>query len=248
MRNTGASPVAERRRSTASRSPRRAVEVRVRGCRASSSRVGDEREERRELAEDEGAVALGERSRRAARSSASSLLGAMCACVGVDELGREAEHAQQRERAEHDEPVAVEVLEQAEHLLPLALQHRVVERAVRGAELDPHLLLLLGRQVGATSSFVRRSTSGRMRRRSRARRAARYGRRPPGSRAPCPARSGRRTRSRKRRADGKSPGAVERQQRPQLGQAVLERRAGDREGHVGAAGRARRGTPWSGCS
>ena len=60
----------------------------------------------------------------------------------------QAELAQQRERAQDREPVAVEVVEQAEDLLPLALQVRLVELAVPRVQLDLEHLLLLGRQVG----------------------------------------------------------------------------------------------------
>ena len=113
----------------------------------SSSRVRDESEERRELAEDERAVALGEDLVELLEQR-GELARRDVRVRGVDELGREAQHPQQRERTEHDEPVAVEVVQEPEHLLPLALEHRVVQRAVRGPELDPHLLLLLRRQVG----------------------------------------------------------------------------------------------------
>ncbi len=149
----------------------------------------------------------------------------------IDQTGREAEHPQQRERAEDDEPVAVQILQEPEHLLALPLQHGVVQRAVGGRRARrSSSCSCLGGSSGATSSFVRRRTSGRMRRRSRARRAARKG--PPScvlghlaeldrlhvllSEAPR-----RREQTRRR----------QRQQRPQLGEAVLERRSGDREGH-----------------
>jgi hypothetical protein len=52
--------------------------------------------------------------------------------------------------------------------LTLALQDPLVEPVVGRGELDGKHLLLLGRQPRATCSLVRRSTSGRIRRRSRA--------------------------------------------------------------------------------
>ena len=66
----------------------------------------------------------------------------------VDEARMEAELAQQRDRAQDREAVAVEVVEQAEDLLALALQVGVVELAVARVEVDLERLLLLRRQVG----------------------------------------------------------------------------------------------------
>src|SRR5690606_3782949 len=104
-------------------------------------------EERRELAEDEGTVALGEyilelfeERVELRRRNVRVLL--------VDEGGVEAQHAEQRERAEDDEPVLVHVVEQAEQFLPFPLQERVVQLAVLGIEVDGEHLLLLRGQVG----------------------------------------------------------------------------------------------------
>ena len=66
----------------------------------------------------------------------------------VDEARIDAELAQERDRAQDREPVAVEVVDQAEDLLPLALQPGLVELAVARVELDLERLLLLRRQVG----------------------------------------------------------------------------------------------------
>jgi hypothetical protein len=151
---------------------------------------------------------------------------------GIDELGREAQHPQQRQRAEDDEPVAVEVVEEAEHFLPLALENRVVQRPMRGAELDPHLLLLLGRQVGGDELL----------------RAAQHQRADPSPQSREPRRTmvaalvvvwdlslldGSDVLIAEPSSGREQPGCREGQQRPELGQAVLHRRAGDREGHVG---------------
>ena len=59
------------------------------------------------------------------------------------------QHPQQGQGAEHDEAVAVQVLHQAQQLLPLTLQHLLVEPAVLGLQRDPHhLFLLLGKVRG----------------------------------------------------------------------------------------------------
>ena len=67
--------------------------------------------------------------------------------VVVDEARVQAELAQQRDRAQDREAVAVEVADQPEDLLALALQVRVVELAVARMKVDLEGLLLLGRQV-----------------------------------------------------------------------------------------------------
>ena len=67
----------------------------------------------------------------------------------------------------------VEVVDEPEHLLPLALQLPVVERAVpRGAASTASTCSCFGGSSAATASFVRRSMSGRIRRRSAASRSA----------------------------------------------------------------------------
>ena len=112
----------------------------------------------------------------------------------VDEARVDAELAQERDRAQDREPVAIEVVEQAEDLLPLALQPSVVELAVTWMEIDLEGLLLLRRQVAATSSFVRRLMRGLILRRSRA------------SRSPSPSRSiGRAYCSANRLGPGRAP-------------------------------------------
>ena len=55
--------------------------------------------------------------------------------------------AQTREGRQHRHTVVLEVPDQVEHLLPLALEPTVVEAAVGRRELDLDDLLLLGRQV-----------------------------------------------------------------------------------------------------
>ena len=67
--------------------------------------------------------------------------------VGLDEARVQAQLPQQRDRAEDREAVAIEVAEQPEDLLPLALQVGVVDLAVARVEVDLEGLLLLGRQV-----------------------------------------------------------------------------------------------------
>src|ERR687886_1422324 len=95
----------------------------------SSSRRSRTLEEAGELAEHERPVAaadhvaevLGERAQLGARDGSGLL---------VDESRVQAELAQQRDRAQDREAVAIEVAEQPEHPLALALEVRVVEPAV----------------------------------------------------------------------------------------------------------------------
>lgn len=54
---------------------------------------------------------------------------------------------QQRDRAQDREPVAVEIVDQAEDLLALALQAGLVQLAVARVELNLERLLLLGGKV-----------------------------------------------------------------------------------------------------
>jgi hypothetical protein len=57
----------------------------------------------------------------------------------------QAEPAKQRDRAQDREPVAVDVVDEPQHLLPLALQVPLVDAPVPRVELDrKHLLLLRG--------------------------------------------------------------------------------------------------------
>ena len=60
----------------------------------------------------------------------------------------QAQLPQQRQGAQDREPVGVQVVDQAEHLLPLALQVSLVQLAVLRVQLDLEHLLLLGREVG----------------------------------------------------------------------------------------------------
>ncbi len=66
----------------------------------------------------------------------------------VDQAGVQAELAQQGQRAQDREPVGVHVADQAEDLLPLALQMGLVDLAVPRVQVDLEHLLLLGREVG----------------------------------------------------------------------------------------------------
>ncbi len=134
--------------------------------------------------------------------------------------------------------------EEPQHLLALPLQHGVVEGAVRGAQLDPHLLLLLGGQVGG-DELLRAPQHERADAAAQPREPRRRDtRRPPGFSGTLPFSMGPTYSSRNRRAEANRPGSSEREQRPQLGEAVLERRAGDGEDDVGVRSVARPGTPW----
>ena len=66
----------------------------------------------------------------------------------VDEPGVQAQLAQQGQRAEDREAVGVHVADQAEDLLPLPLQLRLVDLAVLRVQLHLQDLFLLGRQLG----------------------------------------------------------------------------------------------------
>ena len=65
-----------------------------------------------------------------------------------DQAGVQAEPAEQRDRAQDREPVAVDVVDQPQHLLPLALQVALVDPTVPRVELDGEHLLLLGGEFG----------------------------------------------------------------------------------------------------
>ena len=80
----------------------------------------------------------------------------------VDQRRIEAEPAQQGQRPEYGEPVAIKIFDQAQDLLPFSLQVRLVDPPVPGVQLDLDDLLLLGRQLGGDASLVRRSISGRI--------------------------------------------------------------------------------------
>ena len=153
-------------------------------------------------------MTFGERSRRSCSQQCVELARGHIRVVGVDQLGREAEHAQQRERSEHDEAVAIEVLQQSEHLLSLALQHGVVERPVGGRQLDVQLLLLLGRQVGGDELLrpAQHERTDAPSQSGQARRAVRSAFLVLGHLSA--ARSAATYCSRKRRAEGNRPGAV----------------------------------------
>ncbi len=120
---------------------RAAVEVAVADALAVEA-LADLGQESRELAEDERPVAaaddvaqlLDERAELGARHGV---------VVVVDEARMQAELAQQRDRAQDREAVAVEVVDQPEDLLTLALQMRVVELAVARMQVDLEGLLLL---------------------------------------------------------------------------------------------------------
>ena len=66
----------------------------------------------------------------------------------VHQRGVQRQLPQQGERPQDGEPVVIEVIEQAEYFLPLALQVSVVELPVPRVQLDREHLLLLLRQVG----------------------------------------------------------------------------------------------------
>ncbi len=68
--------------------------------------------------------------------------------LGVDQGGVERELAQLGQGGQDRDPVAVEVVDQAQDALALLGQVGVVEPAVPGVEVDGEGLLLLGRQVG----------------------------------------------------------------------------------------------------
>ena len=167
-------------------------------------------------------------------NSAVSLLGGDVRVRGIDELGGEAQHPQQRERAEDDEPVAVEVVEEAR--APSAARAGAPRRTARGARrrarpAPPAPAWAAGRRPPAPSCGAARAAGSAA---AAARAAARDASPPSWFSGTLPCSMGPTYSSRKRRADGKSPGADEREQRPQLGQAVLHRRAGDRERHIRA--------------
>jgi len=143
-----------------------------------------------------------------------------------DQPGRQREHPEHGERAEHDEPVAVEVGEQTQHLLPLALQHGVVDGPVRGAEIDEQLLHLLLGQIARDQLF-----GASQHERSD---AVAQPLEPPlaewsallvlGHLAPLDRLDVLLAEAALRREE---PRRGQREQRPQVSQAVLERRAGD---------------------
>ena len=130
----------------------------------------------------------------------------------------EAQLAHARDRLQDREAVAVEVVEQPQDLLPLALQVGVVQLAVTGVQLHLERCSCFGGSSAATSSFVRRLSSGLIRRRRRAIRSASL---PALDRPGVVLGEAHRV--------GKQPGRGDRQQRPQLHQVVLHRRAGDRQ-------------------
>ena len=136
----------------------------------------------------------------------------------VDERGVEREHAQERQRPVDDEPLPVEVVEEPEQLLPFALQHRVVQAPVLRRELDGEHLLLLRRQLGRHELLRAAQDQGAD---ASPQALASLGvavllDRPP---VPLVERPPRR----------EQPRRHELQDRPQLAQVVLDRRARDRE-------------------
>ena len=109
--------------------------------------IPDPGKEARELAEDERAVAAGDDVVKLLDEGVE--LGARDrVLVGVDETGMEAQLAQAGDRAQDRDPVAIEVVEELQHALALALEVRVVELAVAVVKLDEQRLLLLGGQLG----------------------------------------------------------------------------------------------------
>ena len=130
----------------------------------------------------------------------------------------QAELAQQRDRAQDREAVAVEVVDQPEDLLTLALQVRVVELAVARMQLHVEGLLLLGGEIRGHQLL----------------RAALEQRLDPAPQACEPlAVAAALDRPRVLLGEplrvGEQPGRGDRQQRPQLHQVVLHRRSRDRQ-------------------
>ena len=184
--------------------------------------LGDHPQEARELAEHDHAVPLADHLGEVVEEPLELRAGHGGVLV-VDDLRRQREHPQQRERREDGEPVAVHVPEQAQHLAALALEHAVVELAVGRLELHLEDLLLLGRQV------LRHELLGAAQH-ERAHAAA-QGRHPLGV---LPGLDGGHV--------GLAEPAVAReqarhddaQQRPQVAEGVLHRRAGDGQPEGGA--------------
>ena len=150
-------------------------------------------------------------------------LGRRQACVGfVDQPGVQAQLAQHGQRAEDREPVGVHVVDQAEDLLPLPLQPRLVDLAVLRMQVDLQDLLLLGGQVGG-HLFLGAPPDERLDPPLELGQALAvalsFDR--PGVVVAEPVRA------------GEQPGSRDRQQRPQLHQVVLQRRARDRDLHRG---------------
>ena len=86
--------------------------------------------------------------------------------LAVDKAGVQAQLAQQGERAQDGEPVALQVIDQPEDFLPLPLQMPLVDRAVPGVQVHLENLLLLGGQVGGDSLLGAAQDQRRIRRRS----------------------------------------------------------------------------------
>ena len=136
----------------------------------------------------------------------------------VDQAGVQAQLAQQGERAQNGEAVVREVIDQPEDLLPLPLQLPLVDHAVPGMQIHLEHLLLLGGQVRGhlllrAPHDQRPDPAAQLREQLWP--VAVLDR--PGVEVAEPARV------------REQPGRGDRQQRPELHQVVLHRRAGDRE-------------------
>ena len=152
-------------------------------------------------------------------TSTSILADPTPAYVVVDQGGVEAELAQPGQRAEDRDPVAVEVVDQAEdRSAARAAGGSRRSRRCRGVSATSSTCSCLGGRSAATSSLVRRSRNGRIRRRKRR------------STSASPSFStGLATSSVNWLRPGVEARRDDREQRPQLEQAVLDRRAGDGE-------------------
>ena len=107
----------------------------------------DPAEEGGELAEDQRLVALPDDLGQVGQQHLH--LRRRHAGVRLVQQGRvQAQPAEQGQGAQHGEAVPLQVVDQAQHLLPLPLQMGLVEPLVSRMQLDLDHLLLLGRQLG----------------------------------------------------------------------------------------------------
>jgi hypothetical protein len=109
--------------------------------------IPDPREEARELTEHQRAMAAGDYvvelfDERVELRAGNGIM------LGIHERGVEAQKTQPGDGPKDRDPVALEVVEQSQDSLALALEVRVVHLAVTRMQLDLERLLLLGREFG----------------------------------------------------------------------------------------------------
>ena len=138
--------------------------------------------------------------------------------AGRDEARMQAELPQQCDRAQDREAVPVEVAQQPEDLLALALEVGVVQLPVPRVQVDEEHLLLLGRQIGG-DQLLGAALDERLD--------------PPAQAGELLAVAAALDRPRvllgERLRVREQPGRGDRKQRPQLHQVVLHRRSGERQ-------------------